>query len=163
MVFDSMAKRILVFDDSPIDLMLVESMLLEAKFDVTACNSVDAARDVLCRPGISMLITDLFVTDPPDKRERATKGGLSLISVIQTAFNQHSYPWLKTLPILAVTASPSTKSFDALVQARAVGATAGLRKPFKRAELLKAVDDLIRANEPSSDQVAWSAGGFTGR
>ncbi len=135
--------NILVFEDNPIDQELVKALLDERGLPHTMTNTGTKAWDLLLSQPFDLLITDIFLRDESPKREFVADGGIALIARARNLANFKHANWLQSLSILAVTASAPTMFFDALEQARSLGADQCLRKPFSEADFHKTLDSLL--------------------
>jgi CheY-like chemotaxis protein len=117
---------ILVIDDEPLVLNVIENVLtLEGYSIVTACNGARGL-EVLERQSVDLVITDVFMPE---------KEGL------ETVFELRSlYP---DLPVIAISGGGYTKCIDPLPCLRVAGACRTMAKPFKNAELSRTVAEVL--------------------
>jgi CheY-like chemotaxis protein len=118
--------RILVVDDDASLRAVVQEILTQAGHDVeTACNGEEAC-ETFKRLPVDLLIIDILM---PEKEG------------IQTITSLHrDYPGLR---IIAMSGGGQVSPIFYLEMAREFGADLTLQKPFGKAQILKAVEDLI--------------------
>ncbi len=120
-----MAKTALIVDDSLTFRQMVAMALTDAQFKVIeACNGQDAL-DKLATARVDIIITDLNMP---------VMDGLTFVKAARTR------PQLKATPIIMLTteSQPEMKQ-----QGKAAGATGWIVKPFKAAQLVQVVTDLL--------------------
>jgi signal transduction histidine kinase len=119
-------RRILVVEDDPEILGALSGLLEEEGYDV---QSVSDARDALARlrsgPAPEVIILDLMMPGMDGWEFRTI---------------QRADPSLSSIPVVAISADTSAK-------AAAIDATSFLRKPFRFADLLAAVEKIIDERE----------------
>jgi len=116
--------KILVIDDSLAALQMVETMLVEAGHEVTAClESRDVLR-LLENETFDLIVTDIYMPD---------HDGLEIIREARWICPQ--------VPIVAL--SGLTGSRDLLPIAKHLGACQTLQKPFDKNTLLNIVDTAL--------------------
>lgn len=102
---------------------------------VVLTHSGEEAIEVLRGGGIDLVVSDLFVTNG--------KGGLSVIAALKILGREAP-------PVIAVTGASSSIDDDEaenrfLAQARRLGASDSIKKPFLPAELVVLADSLLQA------------------
>ncbi len=136
-----MAKILLMEDDVSLAEVLCE-VLAAAKHDVTSCVSASEALDHIFNEKFDLLITDIIV-----RKERKTvpDGGISLISRLRGALNWNLAPWMREMPIIAISGAVRYQGMaDILKISRDLGADITLAKPTDMNELLRSIDVLLR-------------------
>lgn len=120
--------NILVIDDEPLVLNVIENVLtLEGYSVVTASNGVHGMR-ALRNQSIDLVITDVFMPE---------KEGL------ETVFEMRGlYP---DLPVIAMSGGGYTKRIDPLPCLEVAGACRTLTKPFRNAELTRCVAEVLES------------------
>jgi len=116
---------IIVIDDEPIIRRFVRRVLEEAGHEVSEAEDGDAGLTVLRLERPALVITDLFMPN---------KEGIEVIQEIRRL--------QPAIPILAMSGGGSY-GIDVLSMATALGANEALQKPFRRVELLGAVERLL--------------------
>jgi CheY-like chemotaxis protein len=119
------AGRILVMDDEPLILQMTCEMLELSGFQALAFTQGEQIVDFLKAEGEQNRQVDLVLMDLNIPKGM---GGLEAVKRIR-AFNE-------TVPIVLTSGYSSD---DALMRPEAYGVSGGLKKPFRRAELLAAV------------------------
>lgn len=127
--------RILIMEDN-LQLALEWRDVFELNgHQVVLTHSGEEAISVLRDGDVDLVISDLFVT--------GRKGGLSVIGALRTMRR-------KAPPVIAVTGASSIGDDEAesrfLVQARRLGASDSIKKPFPPAELVVLADRLLLAD-----------------
>lgn len=119
--------HILISEDNPI-LRATLARTLEALGHtvVVAADGIEA-ETATCREPVDLVLTDLIMPD---------RDGLELIQVLKR--------YRPELPIIAMSGGGRAKAFELSELARDLGADASLRKPFKRAVLIEAIDALLQ-------------------
>ena len=125
---------VLIAEADPRDQREMQLVLQDAWHDVIVCSDgADALKYLQSHP-IDLIITDIFLPN---------KSGLELLEELQLSSC--------SVPVIAISrirslqlGSSSTNQIDFLQEAKALGATATMRKPFSTAQLLKAVSQCIR-------------------
>ena len=116
--------RILVVDDDPMVRTTIRRML--GGHDVVEAENGMVALETLARQGFDLVITDLMMPE---------RAGLALIGDIRA----------RGLPvkILAISGGGRMSGADLLPAAKTAGADAVLAKPFRKADLARAVAALL--------------------
>lgn len=123
-------KSILVIDDDPLVGNLMQRMLHSDNWHVRlACDGRDAIAQISDRAP-DLIVTDILMPDME---------GLEIISSLRK-----SHPHIR---VIAVSGSGRGQAVDYLDYAEKLGAIATLSKPFRRDELLQAVQQAF--GEPS--------------
>lgn len=120
-----MGKTALIVDDAPTFRQMVAMALADGQFKVIeACNGQEAL-DKLTGSRVDIIITDVNMP---------VMDGITFVKQARTR------PQLKSTPILMLTteSQPEIKQ-----QGKAAGATGWIVKPFKAAQLLQVVSDLV--------------------
>lgn len=112
--------KILVIDDSPSMLALVELILREDGHEVLSSLSAIEAMKLAVEMPADLIITDLYMPE---------KDGLEILQEARRA--------LPRVPVIAISGAERRK--DMLSAARILGAGCTLRKPFSKEQLLRAV------------------------
>jgi CheY-like chemotaxis protein len=112
--------RILVIDDSPSALQVIETMLVNAGHMVITCSDGKRAVEMLQREAFDLILTDIYMPDDDG------------LEVIRDAQRVHP-----CLPIVAMSGVAGRRNM--LAVARHLGACQILQKPFSREDLLDAV------------------------
>lgn len=112
--------KILLVDDSKVQLKLVGKMLTDGGHDVTATSSGLAALQYLAEGGIDLVISDLYMP------------GLDGFEIMQ-AMRSCAQP----VPLIVM--SSNALACDVFRDGQAFGAVASLNKPFTADTLLNAV------------------------
>ncbi|PLX79731.1 MAG: two-component system response regulator [Desulfuromonas sp.] len=113
-----MAKKILIVDDSPSVLAILEDMLVDAGYDVVAAADGQEALNKVDQDVFDLIITDL------------TMPVMDGIEFMQEA---KSRPNCKFVPIVMLS---SEEDSDKIAEAKKSGASTFLRKPFKESQLI---------------------------
>ncbi|HYZ15666.1 MAG TPA: response regulator [Candidatus Acidoferrum sp.] len=126
----------LVADDDPGILSLIERVLSQHPFEVTLCDDAETALVRLQRNGgFDILISDFMLP------------GISGLDLIRQVRNSAA---TANLPIVMISGH-GNYAMDA--RAKSAGANAFLRKPFTLSQLKKTVQQLLAARAPAS---GWS-------
>jgi CheY-like chemotaxis protein len=121
-----MAWRVLVADDDPGILSLIERVLGQHPFEVTLCDDAESALVRLQRSGaFDILISDFMLP------------GISGLDLIRQVRNSAA---TANLPIVMISGH-GNYAMDA--RAKSAGANAFLRKPFTLSQLKKTVQQLL--------------------
>jgi len=116
--------RILVIDDDPHFLRVLQRILLGEKFVVTATSDPCEAVEVLRSGSFDLAICDLRMPDCD---------GLNLLQAIRTGGSK--------IPVIILTAYGEV---DTYLEAMNAGATEYLNKPIKSEELIRVVHNCLR-------------------
>lgn len=112
-----MRKKILILDDSPVVLSMLDDMLANLNYDVTpAENGIDACRQIEAQK-FNLIITDLNMP------------GMDGIEFTRQA---KQLPNCKFVPILMLSSENDVSRID---KARQMGISTFLRKPIKEGQL----------------------------
>lgn len=114
--------KILLIDDSKALLSHIKRMLESGGHEVIATTSGKIAVEQLTVTPVDLVVTDLYMP-PPD--------GFEVVSAVRALPN----------PVPLIVMSSNAQACDVFRDARALGATSVLQKPFERAKLL----DTVRA------------------
>jgi CheY-like chemotaxis protein len=119
------SRRVLVVDDEPTVIALLEMFLLTAGYQVTSTRSVEAARGILEGELPDIVVTDIMFP--------GGDSGLDLAAWIQE----------KRLPVrmVAITSSPTQDVYDRLLS---LGVSVLLPKPLERQTVLSCVHRALR-------------------
>ena len=118
--------RILVIDDAEAVRELLEQMLRLTGHDVVLAANGKEGLDELRRHPTELVITDLFMPE---------KEGLETIQELRRDF--------PNIGIIAMSGEPGMPSLLGI--AKRFGALKTIEKPFDRAEMMAAVDEVLRA------------------
>jgi DNA-binding NtrC family response regulator len=122
-------QRVLVVDDEPSIRAALTKMLTMAGYDAAAAaNGDEATRSWRARPA-DLVIMDLFMPE---------KDGLETIIELRT-YNPN-------LPIIAMSGGGSQASMDLLPDAKLLGATLTIRKPFTLSDLVALVERELKGS-----------------
>jgi len=116
--------RILIIDDDPHFLRILQRILAGENFTVTATSNPCEAVDFLRSNNFDLVICDLRMPDCD---------GLNLLQVIRSAVNE--------IPVIILTAYGEV---DTYLEAMNAGATEYLNKPIKSDELVQVVRECLR-------------------
>jgi DNA-binding response OmpR family regulator len=123
-------RRILVIDDDPQIRMLLEEALSHAGYDsIAVADGAQGVKLLLGDPTVRLVITDILMPE---------KDGLAVIRDIRDRF-----PGVQVIAM----SGGGVQGLDFLKAATLMGARRAFRKPFKLAELLDAVRELIGSGE----------------
>jgi CheY-like chemotaxis protein len=125
-----MATRILVVDDEETIRRAVRTVLERAGYEVREARSGQDAVRMWREEANDLLITDIHMAD---------KGGIETILELRAL-----HP---NIPVIAVSGSGEMKCRDLLRDANLLGSIQTLDKPFKLAELLELVSDVLQQAE----------------
>jgi CheY-like chemotaxis protein len=118
--------RILVIDDEPLVLRMIERVLRRAGYEVeVAANGVDGLH-AFRRTKPDLVITDMLMP---------VKEGGDTIRLLRT--------WAPGVKIIAISGGSRLGSTDLLAQAASLGAVSIVAKPFEPSELVDEVSRLI--------------------
>ena len=118
--------RILVIDDAEAVRELLEQMLRLTGHDVVLAANGKEGIDQLRQAPVELVITDLFMPE---------KEGLETIRELRRDF--------PNIGIIAMSGEPGMPSLLGI--AKRFGALKTIEKPFDRAEMMAAVDEVLRA------------------
>ena len=118
--------RILVIDDTASVRELLEQMLRLTGYDVVLAANGKEGIDQLRRQPVELVITDLFMPE---------KEGLETIQELRRDF--------PNIGIIAMSGEPGMPSLLGI--AKRFGALKTIEKPFDRAEMLAAVEEVLRS------------------
>lgn len=139
-----MPNILLMEDDLDLSAVLVE-VLNVGGYDVTSCASASEAFEHLTKQRFDLLITDIIVrkgnSPVPD-------GGISLISRLRGALSWNLAPWMKTMPIIAISGAVQGSGMSDLLKiSEDLGADITLAKPTDMGDLLHAISVLLEPLE----------------
>jgi len=117
---------ILVVDDEPLACFTIAEMVEAAGYRAVQANSAQTALELMETNEFDALITDIVMPE---------MDGNALISAIRVKAN--------SLPIIAVSGSGRTSSYDYVKVAEQVGASKVLHKPFLLEELENTLAELL--------------------
>ena len=118
--------KILVVDDEPVSLMLLDTILRRSNFDVVTALSGQLALETLERESIDLLILDLLMPD---------MDGLTILQHLRET------PKFVNLPIIVFTAVSQNRTRQEALQK---GATTFLTKPVSSRELTRVVNKYLQ-------------------
>ena len=122
--------KILLVDDSKTLLKHIRAMLLRGGHDVVAVSRGRDAVKLLSQETVDLVLTDLYMP-PPD--------GFELVDAVRA---------LPQRPPLIVMSS-NAQAYQVFRDARALGASAALHKPFSAEQLLSAIDAALGEVAPA--------------
>ncbi len=121
---------ILIVDDDPAGRAALRVVLEFQGHEVTMVQAGAAAVEAIRNSSVDLMVLDMILPD---------MNGHEVIESVR----QHA-----DVPVLAMSGfvfrDPLTPEEDVLAKAMALGACAALRKPFKAAALLNAIDDCLK-------------------
>ena len=123
-VGEELSGRILIIDDDPHFLRVLQRILSGEKFEVSATSNSCEALGLLRSGNFNLIICDLRMPDCD---------GLNLLQAIRSAGNE--------IPVIILTAYGEV---DTYLEAMNAGATEYLNKPIKSDELVKVVRNCLR-------------------
>lgn len=117
-------RRVMIVDD---DIIMhdVMKMMLQPKFDLRLCFNVKQAREVLAKWVPDVVCVDLMMPG---------ENGLVLLQYAR------ELPDLGHIPFIVISASSDENFFN---EARRLGATSLLFKPFSRIDLIRAIETTL--------------------
>ena len=119
-------KQILIIDDEPDILMMLKKMMERAGFEVDVANNGDSGLKLFNNNSIDLVITDILMPE---------KEGLEIIREMKK-----NKPELK---IIAISGGGRISASSYLDTATRFGADRAFQKPFRQAEIVGAVKELI--------------------
>ena len=135
--------KLLIMEDDEAQAYAWSEALTDAGHEVESCSNGTAAYEAMLHKRYDLLITDILVKQ--DGRF-VSDGGVLLISRLRLDRSNSEYPWLKELPILAISGGISVPGgYDPLAIAGTVGADAMLKKPVPLEALIMMVNRLLEA------------------
>ena len=133
--------KILIMEDDEAQAYAWTEALKAIGHEVVCRGNGTSAYDELLGQRYDLLITDILVKQ--DGRF-VSDGGVLLISRLRLDRHDLQYPWLKDLPILAISGGISVPGgYDPLAIAGTVGADAMLKKPVPLEVLTMTVNRLL--------------------
>ncbi|MGD9506323.1 MAG: sigma-54-dependent transcriptional regulator [Syntrophobacteraceae bacterium] len=127
-------QSILIVDDDPHILEVLEARLTSAEYEVFTAGEADAAMDILAAQKVDLMISDVRMPG---------KGGLDLLKEARAL-----YPGL---PVIFLTAYGTIPDAVSAIKA---GAIEYFTKPFKGRDLVLKVQDTLKSHSGGSGQVA---------
>jgi len=121
---EEISGRILIIDDDPHFLRVLQRILSSEKFEVTASSNPCEAIELLRSNNFNLIICDLRMPDCD---------GLNLLQAIRSGGNE--------IPVIILTAYGEV---DTYLEAMNAGATEYLNKPIKSDELVQVVRSCLR-------------------
>ncbi|MGC3937279.1 response regulator [Roseobacter sp. EG26] len=132
---------LLMEDDADLASVLRE-VLSEEGHTVTICESATEAFAALEKVQFDLLITDIIVQK---NKVPIPDGGISLIARLRGPLNNQLEPWMKKMPIIAVSGAIHNPGMSNLLKiSRDLGADITLAKPIDTLDLLHAINTLTR-------------------
>lgn len=119
--------KVLVVDDEPYILLMIKKMLEQSGHEVDLASNGKEGLEMLNNKPFDILITDIVMPE---------KEGLETIREVR-----HKYPELK---IIAISGGGRLDSNEYLEPARLFGAKRIIKKPFQKAEIINAVNELLQ-------------------
>ena len=118
--------RILVVDDDARLRAGLQDILTQAGYDVEIAGNGEEACQAFKRLPVDLLITDILMPE---------KEGIETISALRRV--------CPGLPIIAISGGGKESPMFYLEMAREFGADVAIQKPFSKAQIIEAVEDLI--------------------
>ncbi|WP_299783629.1 response regulator [uncultured Roseobacter sp.] len=131
-----MARILLMEDDDDLSAVLDE-VLSSKGHTVTTSRSASEAFVLIAENRYDLLITDIIVLkdDKP-----VPDGGISLISRLRGALSWNLEPWMKKMPIIAISGAIHNQGMSELLKiSRDLGADMAFGKPTDMDDLLQAI------------------------
>ncbi|MEM9585623.1 MAG: response regulator, partial [Pseudomonadota bacterium] len=120
-----------------------DELLTAENHTVTTCRSATEAFALISQERFDILITDIIVIQD-DKP--VPDGGISLISRLRGALSWNLEPWMKTMPIIAISGAIQNQGMSDLLKiSRDLGADMTLGKPTDTKDLLQAINILTKS------------------
>ena len=119
--------HILVVDDERQLCEMLERMLSASGYEVTAVCTTEDALSRLAQESFDLAVVDIFVP---------TQGGMEVIRQLKALSPE--------VKVIAMTGVNIQGAYDTLPLAIRQGADRGIKKPFRKDELLGAVEDLLQ-------------------
>lgn len=138
--------RILVADDDAIFLRVCSKVLRSAGYEVLTAGDGNQALHVLRTEKIDLIIIDVLMPN---------KDGLETIKLVRERYAGAS--------IISISGGGFLSSADYLRMSRTMGANASLNKPFSNEELLKTVEDVLKARPGTGQETKPAADGSNGQ
>lgn len=132
---DTIAPNVLIVDDIPKNLKLLEGMLQPLRYHVLKADSGEAALDIMSKVDVDLVLLDVMMP------------GLDGFEVCRRIKND---PRLRIVPIILVTALDDSKSKIMGIEA---GADDFISKPPNKAELIARTRSLIKLKQINSNLV----------
>ena len=129
-------KRVLVVDDNPTNLSILDHILKAADFDVVAIQDSSKVHSLLLQTITDNLLFDLIILDI----QMPTPDGYALAKMIR-----HQLPETAKIPLLAYTSTTERNA----QRCKDVGFDAFLTKPTRREILFKTIEKLLGGEEPA--------------
>ncbi|WP_300015156.1 response regulator [uncultured Roseobacter sp.] len=136
-----MARILLMEDDVDLSTVLDE-VLSSNGHVVTTSQSASEAFNLIAKNRYDLLITDIIVLkdDAP-----VPDGGISLISRLRGALSWNLEPWMKKMPIIAISGAIHNQGMSELLKiSRDLGADMAFGKPMDTDDLLQAINLLTK-------------------
>lgn len=129
-------------DDDELFASVLSEVLASSGHAVRTATTASQAMDMITNGRFDLLITDIIV-----RREDQTipDGGISLISRLRGALSWNLQPWMKEMPIIAISGAIRNQGLSDLLRiTKDLGADMALPKPCDTGELLDAINLLTR-------------------
>jgi CheY-like chemotaxis protein len=126
--------RLLVIDDQEAVLATVRTILESRDHSVVTTTRAGDGIALLTLEAFDLLIVDIFMPE---------MDGIETIRIVR-----HNRPLLPIIVMSGSVVSPAGPAPDFLAMTTRLGAIRILRKPFKRADLMEAVDACLIGTEP---------------
>ncbi len=136
-----MVKILLMEDDD--DFATVLSEVLAANgHTVRVCVTASEAMLLIAKERFDLLITDIIIRQD---NKTVPDGGISLISRLRGALGWNLEPWMKEMPIIAISGAIHNQGLSDLLRiSKDLGADMALGKPTDTDELLDAINLVTR-------------------
>ncbi|MGZ2259062.1 response regulator [Roseobacter sp. A03A-229] len=120
-------------------------LLASKGHSIRVCSSASEAMKMIAEDRFDLLITDVIVRQD---NKTVPDGGISLISRLRGALSWNLEPWMKDMPIIAISGAIHNQGLSDLLRVtKDLGADMALGKPTDTDELLDAIDLLTRKNK----------------
>lgn len=120
--------RVLVVDDSPINLSLIQSTLEPSGYELVLVESVEGGMEELRQRSVDVILSDLHMP---------AQSGLEFLRRVKADSNLHS------VPFILFTGSTDEEGDPTREHALRLGAEKYLTRPIEPRALLKVLDDLL--------------------
>ena len=124
--------RVLLLEDHEIVCTVLAQFLKNGDHEVVASNTSTEVLDHIASFKPDVIVTDIIMPE---------MDGIEVIRQVRHYDNK--------LPVIAISGGGRIAGAEYLELAEAVGAAATLEKPFDEADLLHAVDDVVKKRQPS--------------
>ncbi|WP_299673915.1 response regulator [uncultured Roseobacter sp.] len=134
--------KILLMDDDEAFASVLSELLAANGHSVRCCSTASDAIELISKTRFDLLITDIIVRHD---NKTVPDGGISLISRLRGALSWNLEPWMKEMPIIAISGAIHNQGLSDLLRiTKDLGADMALGKPTDTGELLDAIHLLTR-------------------